>query len=145
MVYLMLINTHNNKMKIEYKQQVTINKVKTGKGYEYKEITIPTDLIRYYSTIIHEEVTTIYYVLSNYNGNIKIFVTPVEVTSDTDISLLYPSADVTITPDKVIKIPVKIHGNKKKNPRYIFRINKKFKLTEDYIVFTVNPYAFRSC
>ena len=141
MVYAMLINNTQNKLEVKYKQQITLNKVKTGKGYTYKEITIPTELIRYYTSITHKEVNTLYYILCNYEGSIKNFITPLEVTENTDISLIYPNAEEIVTPERIIKIPVRVHGNKKKNPRYFFRINKNFKVNEDYIIFTINPYA----
>lgn len=141
MVYPMLINTQNNKLEIRYKQQLTINKVNTAKGYVYKEITIPTELIRYYHSITQEEIKTIYYVLCNYNGSIKHFITPLEVTEDTEISSLYPAAEEIITPERIIKLKVGIHGNKTKNPRYFFRLNEKLiAVTEDYILFSINPY-----
>lgn len=141
MVYPMLINTQNNKLQIKYKQQITLNKVNTGKGYTYKEITIPTELIRYYTSITHEEIKTMYYVLCNYNGSIKQFITPLEVKKDTDVSLLYSTAEEVVTPERIIKLSVKIHGNKIKNPRYFFRLNDKLvKLTEDHIEFIINPY-----
>lgn len=137
----MLINTHTNKLEVKYKQKVTLNQIKTGKGYTYKEITIPTELIRYYTSITHEEVKTLYYILSNHDGSIKHFLTPSEVAEDTDISLLYSSAEGVVTPERVVKIPVKIHGNKSKNPRYFFRLDEDlFRITEDYIEFTINPY-----
>lgn len=138
----MLINTLQNKLEIKYKQQVTLNKVRTGKGYTYQEITIPTELIRYYTSITHKEIQTLYYVLCNYNDDIKHFITPFEVTVNTDVSLLYATAEDIVTPERVVKIHVKIHGNKVKNPRYFFRLNDKFiKLNEDYVEFTINPYA----
>lgn len=141
MVYPMLINTQNNKLEIKYKQQITINKVNTAKGYVYKEITIPTELIRYYHSITHTTIDTLYYVLCNYQGNIKHFVTPMEVTKDTEVSSLYPTAEDIITPERVIKLQVRIHGNKIKNPRYFFRLNEKLiTVTEDYIEFVINPY-----
>ena len=141
MVYPMLLNTQNNKLEIRYKQQITINKVNTAKGYVYKEITIPTELIRYYHSITHTKIETLYYVLCNHNGSIKHFITPTEVNKDTEVSSLYPTAEEIITPERVIKLPVRIHGNKIKNPRYFFRLDEKLiTVTEDFIEFVINPY-----
>lgn len=138
----MLINTHNNKLEIKYKQKITINKINTSKGYVYKEITIPTELIRYYHSIRHSEIDTLYYVLCNHEGNIKHFITSEEVTLNTDIGSLYPSADEVVTPERIVEIKVRVHGNKTKNPRYFFRVDEKIiKITEDVVIFTINPYA----
>lgn len=141
MRYLMLINTHTNKLEIRYKQQITINKVNTAKGYVYKEITIPTELIRYYNSITQEEISNLYYVICNYDGNNKHFITPFEVSEFTEVSSLYPTAEDIVTPVRVIKLKVGIHGNKSKNPRYFFRLNEKLvTVTEDHILFSINPY-----
>ncbi|MBE6513411.1 MAG: hypothetical protein E7Z75_09795 [Methanobrevibacter olleyae] len=143
----MLKNTYENNIRITYKQNITINKVKTKtKTYEYKEVYIPVELLNYWTSITHEEVKTLGYIVSLYNGLKTSFITPLTMLPedtnclyDTDISRLHNSPEV-VKPVRVIPIRVSKRG-KKNSPDYFIRLNsKEFVTSQDFLEFVINPY-----
>lgn len=142
----MLINTHKNLLNIVYKQKININRIsrkkedKVVKTYEYKEVNIPVDLINYWKDILKQELETLYLVTYYYDGIEKNFITPLQVTYDTDITGLKNDSDIIITPERIVEIPVRTHG-KATDKKYFIRHSKKFTFTEDFLTWTVNPYV----
>lgn len=145
MVEIMLINTHNNLLNIVYKQKINVNKInrkkenKIVKTYEYKEVNIPVELITYWKDILKQELNTLYLVTYYYNGIEKNFITPLEVTYETDITGLKNDSENIINPERIVEIPVRTHGTPK-DKKYFIRHSKNFTFTEDFLTWTVNPY-----
>lgn len=146
MVYPMLINTTENNLRVIYKQNISTNKIKNkNKTYSYKEVNIPVELLKYWQSITHEEIKTIAYVVSLYDGLKTTFITPFNCMpedvdlSDTDISTLHNSPEV-VTPFRVI--PIRVHKRGKPDkPKYFLRLNdKEFVTNVDYVEFVINPY-----
>lgn len=146
MVYPMLINTTDNNLRIIYKQNLSTNKIKNkNKIYSYKEINIPVELLKYWKSVIKEEIKTIAYVISLYNGVQTGFITPLSVDPedvnlyDNDISMLHNTAEC-VTPFRVIPLRVYKRGNAER-PKFFLRLNdNEFITSMEYVEFIVNPY-----
>lgn len=147
MVYPMLINTEDNRLKVSYKQNINTNKFKSNnKLYEYKEINIPVELLNYWKSILNDEIKNIAYIVSSHDGLMTAFITPVTVDAedvnllDMDISLLHNVPEV-VKPFRVILLKVRSRGNVN-SKKYFIRLNKKEVRTgsKGYVNFFVDPY-----
>lgn len=145
----MILDTDKKKIKIKYHQKIQIHKVPTGKGYQYKEITIPKDLIKYWSKIIkqykeennesyteNEELKHLCYIeLEEYK-----FITPIVPETKDDIKINSLDPDLTNINTKIKqfkKLPIRYRGN-----LYHIRINKGLSITnsKEYVDLIINPY-----
>lgn len=147
MVYPMLINTNDNNLRIKYKQNLSTNKIRNKKKiYSYKEINLPVELLNYWQSVTLEEIKTIGYIVSMYNGLKTSFITPltcmpeeVEYLYKADLSTLHNSPEV-VEPYRVIPLRVRKRGKPDK-PKYFIRVNDKLFQTEvDAVEFVINPY-----
>ena len=141
----MLINTEENIINIVYEQNISINKIKNKtKTYEYKQINIPVELLTYWKSILHDEIRSICYIISEHNGTYTNFITPsAELPEDvdysnTDISLLH-NVSKKVKPYRVIPLKLRKRGAKN-NPKYFIRLNDDFITQCEYVRFIINPY-----
>ena len=146
MVCPMLINTDENILNVVYKQKISTNKIKNAnKTYEYNEVNIPVELLNYWSSITKEEIKTICYIISQYDGVKTTFITPSYDDpkninlDDIDLSILH-NVDQRVTPYRVIPIKLRKRGNENNLKYYIRLNNREFITPNEYVRFKVNPY-----
>lgn len=127
---------------IQYKQKVRTNKVTsqrrtkktsgtTPQIYNYYEITIPTDIIKYFESLTGEEITQLTYIVFE---DLQ-YITPY-TPEGVDYSRLNPGYTRETRPERAPLLRVRRQGNKDR-PRYYIRFRHGVELA-DFVTFTLN-------